>query len=97
MSGRVFHSPIRRDMFYGGRHKIVGTTDELGVRGAYRVRLYHQPSGQLVQQTRSNENGDFQFDWINSDLYFCVAHDHGDEPVNGALRDYVTPEDRDNE
>lgn len=84
-------------MFYGGRNKIVGTTDELGVRGSYLVRLYHQPSGQLVRQTVSDKNGDFQFDWISGDTFFCVAHDDNHEPVNGALRDYLTPEDRDNE
>lgn len=94
MNGRRFPFVSRADLRFGGRYRIAGTVDELGTVGAYKVRLFHRLSGALVRETWSAADGSYAFDWIayKDKGYFVVAYDHGDNPVNAAIADLITPE-----
>lgn len=80
---------IMKDIVYGGAKKIGGTVTELGVVGAYRVRLYDKYTGLPVRATVSGSDGAYCFNWIadSPNGYFLVAHDHGDSPRNGDIAD----------
>lgn len=82
------------DMRHGGGYRIVGTVTELGVPGAYRVRLYERRTGLLARETWSDAAGNYAFEFIASpDLgYFAVAHDNDGNPLNAAIADLITPE-----
>lgn len=94
MIGRAMTTILRRDAEDGGSYRIRGTVTELGVAGAYRVRLYDRYTGRLVRETWSGANGAYAFDWIAYRLrgYFAIAFDAGAGPLNAAIADLVTPE-----
>lgn len=77
-----------------GNYRIVGTVTESGIPGAYPVRLYDRQTGRLLAETQSAANGDYAFSSLVNRLngYFTVAHDYGNNPLNAAIADLVTPE-----
>lgn len=80
---------------YGGRHRIVGTVTELGVAGRYKVRLFARNSGKIIYETLSTAaDGSYSFNYIAAipNGYFTIAFDHGDNPLNAAIADLITPE-----
>lgn len=77
---------------FGGTYRIAGTVSRLGVAGKYRVRLYDQRSGIIVREVWSDEAGNYAFNYIADGVYYVVAFDHTNNPVNAAISDYVTPE-----
>lgn len=83
-----------RDMAMGGTYRIVGTVAEVGVAGPYRVRLHGRRSGLLVRETWSAADGSYSFPLIAYHLngYYAIAFDHGDNPLNAAIADLITPE-----
>jgi len=95
MSGRATILTLRRDMEDGGSYRITGTVDELGVVGAYRVRLFDRVSGRCIRETWSNTAGAYAFNNIayRYQGYFVVAFDHGENasPQAGIV-DLVTPD-----
>lgn len=82
------------DVQDGGAFRIVGTVDELGVTGKYRVRLFDRQSARCIRETWSAADGSYSFNWIayREKGYFAVAYDHGDNPVNAAVADLLTQE-----
>ena len=82
------------DAVYGGRCRITGTVDELGVSGIYRVRLFLKDNGMKLRETWSASDGSYKFENIAylDQGYFLVAHDHSTPKVNAAISDFVTPE-----
>lgn len=82
------------DMRHGGNYRIVGTVTELGVPGAYRVRLYERRTALLVREAWSDSNGNYAFNFIayRDKGYFAVAHDNDGNPLNAAIADLITPE-----
>ena len=72
-----------------GVHRLTGTVSELGVLGAYKVRLFDKFSGRLLREVWSDAEGVFTFDNIANrpEGYFIVGHDHGDDPRNGDMAD----------
>ena len=72
--------------------KIQGSTKKLGVQ--YRnalVILYHKANLQPIAVTRPNQNGDYQFLGLNTDLKtFIVAFDQKQE-FNALIQDNVVP------
>jgi hypothetical protein len=82
------------DMRHGGVSRIVGTVTELGVPGAYRVRLYDRRTALLVREAWSDSSGNYAFNFIayREDGYFAVAHDNDGNPLNAAIADLITPE-----
>lgn len=94
--GTAVHSAggLRRDLVDGGRFRIRGTVTELGVAGAYRVRLFDRQSGRLLREGWSAADGTYQFDYLayRAQGYVAIAHDHGDNPHNAAIADLITPE-----
>lgn len=85
---------IRVDIVDGGSYRIIGTVDELGAPGKYRVRLFDRYSARCIRETWSDESGVYSFNWIayRDKGYTVIAYDHGDTPVNASIRDLVTPE-----
>lgn len=91
----VLYPDLQRSDFYdGGRYRIIGTVTELGLAGRYRVRLFDRQSARCIAQTWSNASGAYAFSGIayRANGYFVVAYDHGDNPLNAAIADLVTPE-----
>lgn len=78
----------------GGNYRIRGTVSELGIYGAYQIRLFNRSSGRCIRSTQSNLDGEYAFDGIKYILngYFTIAFDHGDNPLNAAIADLITPE-----
>lgn len=87
---------VTRDRDYVGNFRIRGTVTELGAAGAYRVRLFDRLTGLLVGETWSAQDGSYSFDNIayRANGYVVIAHDHGDNPKNAVIADWVTPEPR---
>lgn len=86
---------VRIDETFGGPGKIVSTVDELGVAGQYRVVLHHRTTGIPIAQTFSDPvTGAYSFEnlRIESGGYYAVAFDHGNDPLNAAIADLLTPE-----
>lgn len=71
---------------------VHGNVSRLGLNGAYKVRLYLRANGVLYGETRSDAAGAYQFDLVPNEPCYVIAFDHGDEPVNAAISDYITPE-----
>ena len=94
MAGRILNTLVRRDIYDGGAYQITGTVEELGVYGAYQVRLFDRQSGRCIRETWSAADGSYSFPYIAYRLrgYFTVAYDHGDNPLNAAIADFITPE-----
>lgn len=78
----------------GGNYRIGGQVSELGIYGIYLIRLFDRNSGRCIQATQSNPNGEYAFDNIKYILngYFVIAFDHGNNPLNAAIADLITPE-----
>ncbi len=93
-TGRMMTTTIRRDMIDGGGYRINGSVTELGVAGAYRVRLFHRKTGRMVREQWSGADGSYTFDFIAylQNGYFAIAFDHGVDPLNAAIADLITPE-----
>jgi hypothetical protein len=82
----------RATALYGGTMKAVGTVDERGVPGAYRVRLHDKLSADLVAETWSDADGAYTFERIEDRAYYIVAFDHGANPATAAITDQVVLE-----
>lgn len=82
------------DTRHGGNYRIVGTVTELGVPGAYRVRLYDRRTALLARESWSDSSGNYAFNFIayRDKGYFAVAHDNDGNPLNAAIADLITPE-----
>lgn len=85
---------LRRDIEDGGGHRIVGTVTELGVAGPYRVRLFNRLTARCVGETWASSDGAYAFNYLAYHLngYYAIAFDHGDNPLNAAIADLITPE-----
>jgi hypothetical protein len=82
------------DINDAGQYRIKGVVDELGIVGRYRVRLFDRRSARCIRETWSAADGSYEFDWIayRDKGYFIVAYDHGENPLNAAIVDLITPE-----
>lgn len=94
MSGRIINATVRRDIYDGGAYQITGTVTELGLVGSYQVRLFDRQSGRYLRETWSGADGSYRFPYVayRESGYFAIAYDHGDNPLNAAIADYLTPE-----
>lgn len=83
-----------RDAWDGGNYRIIGTVTELGVVGAYRVGLFDRFSAKCIRETFSAIDGSYSFNNLayRQNGYFAIALDHGDNPLNAAIADLITPE-----
>lgn len=92
--GRFFVAPLRKDMVNGGAYRITGFASRIGAVGKYQVQLFVRQSRKIVRETWSDATGKYTFEWIAhlEKGYFLVAHDHGNDPLNAAIADLVTPE-----
>lgn len=88
---RILRGP---NYYFGGSYRIAGTVTEMGVPGPYRVRLFHRASALCLAETWSTADGAYVFNNLagTSNDYFAVAYDHGDNPLNAAIADLITPE-----
>ena len=95
MTNRVMNTPLRRNALFGGTYQITGIVDRLGAPGAYRVRLFDQPTSRLIDETWADTAGNYSFPYIAPRVqqYFTVAHDHtiGDLK-RGDLADFLSSE-----
>jgi hypothetical protein len=93
-TGLIRPSGYRNDIYDGGAFRIVGNVDELGIAGPYRVRLFDRQSARCIRETWSAADGSYSFPYIayRQNGYFAVAYDHGDNPLNAAIADLITPE-----
>ncbi|HSA48252.1 MAG TPA: hypothetical protein P5552_17400 [Candidatus Competibacteraceae bacterium] len=82
------------DIVDGGAYRIAGTVTELGVAGSYRVRLFDRLTSRCIGQTFSAADGSYSFPYIayRANGYYAIAFDHGDNPLNAAIADLITPE-----
>lgn len=94
MANRIPNTLARRDIYDGGIYQITGTVEELGAVGSYRVRLFDRFSGRYLRERWSSSDGSYFFPYIayRESGYFTIAYDHGDNPLNAAIADYLTPE-----
>lgn len=94
IAGLLFQPGVRCDIEDGGAYRITGNVDELGVYGSYRVRLFERKSGRFIRETWSAADGSYAFNYIayRPNGYFAIAFDHGDNPLNAAIADLITPE-----
>jgi hypothetical protein len=78
---------------YSGNGQVGGTVTELGVVGAYKVRLYHRRSGLLLADTLSGVDGSYAFTGLKilPNGYQAVALDNGPPWHNAAIADLITP------
>lgn len=79
---------------YGGRYRISGTIDRLGVPGPYRVCLFDRVTKRLLAETFSDEDGVYSFDYLGyiANGYFAIAFDSNATPLNATIADLITPE-----
>lgn len=78
-----------------GSYKITGTVTELGIVGSYIVKLFDRKTGRVIRKTLSrSSDGYYEFLNLHHQIngYFAVAFDHGDNPLNAAIADLITPE-----
>jgi len=93
-ASRIIPSGHSNDMYDGGNYRIRGNVSELSVAGSYRIRLFHRQSSRCIRETWSGADGDYFFNniaYINQG-YFVIAYDHGDNQLNAAIADLITPE-----
>lgn len=83
----------QNDLEDGGQYQITGTVTELGVAGDYVIRLYDRSSGRYLRQTVSAADGSYAFPYLayRQNGYFAIAFDHGNNPLNAAIADLITP------
>lgn len=92
--GRRHSQPaLLKDMADGGDMHVYGTVTLVatGALLARKVRLYDKPSGRLLRETVSAENGAYAFEHLRDGVYFVLAHDHTGN-YNAVIADAVTPE-----
>lgn len=96
MAGRVMNTIVRRDINYGGGHRIAGTAQRLGANSRKRIRLHDRKSGALLRELWSGTDGSFSFDYLK---YAAAAYivmeldDLANDPwLEPACADRVTPE-----
>lgn len=79
---------------FGGRYKIQGIVDRLGVVGKYNVLLYLKSTGSPLLGTFSGIDGTYSFVGIKYIYkgYYLVAFDNNANPLNAAISDLITPE-----
>lgn len=94
VSGLIIPSGYRQDIEDGGAFRITGIVTELGIAGRYRVRLFDRKSARCIREVWSAADGSYSFQNIayRENGYFVIAYDHGDNPLNAAIGDLVTPE-----
>lgn len=87
-------SSIQAGRYFNGFHRITGTVTELGAPGSYRVRLFDRRTALCLRETWSAADGSYSFPNVayQPNGYFIVAFDHGDNPLNAAIADLITPE-----
>lgn len=85
---------LKKSIYYDGNHRIVGKVSELGVFGTYKVRLFLRNQPICIRQVFSAANGDYAFNNIAyiPNGYMVIALDHGENPLNAAIADLITPE-----
>ena len=82
----------------GGRHKIAGVIDRLGVPGSFRVRLFTKFPSLLMVQKWSGADGSYEFTHLKNDpaRFIVEAYDHtGPNPAVAAISDQVILEPMD--
>ena len=94
MNGIAITTILRHDAEDGGAYQITGTVTELGTPGPYRVSLFDRSSKRCIRETWSAADGSYSFPHIAYRVngYFAIAYDHGDNPLNAAIADFITPE-----
>jgi hypothetical protein len=94
MGIRILNDLMCMSIYDKGFHRIAGSVDELGSSGKYRLRLFDRQSSRCIRETWSDTDGSYSFDWISYRFkgYFVIAYDHGDNPMNAAIADMITPE-----
>lgn len=92
--GLIIPSGYSRDIYDGGSYRIIGNVSELGISGSYRVRLFDRQSARCIRGTWSDVSGAYVFNNLayRPNGYFTIAYDHGDNPLNAAIADLITPE-----
>ena len=55
------------------------------------VRLFRQSDGALIKETISNSDGDYQFNSLDSEVYFIVSH-YVNHSKNGEMADNIVPQ-----
>jgi hypothetical protein len=93
-NGRAVTILPRNDIVNGGNYQITGTVTERGVAGVYRVNLFDRNTKKCLRELISVADGSYSFSYIKylQNGYFTIAFDHGDNPLNAAIGDLVTPE-----
>lgn len=78
----------------GGRYRISGTIDRLGVPGPYRVCIFDRRTKALLFDTMSDADGTYAFNYLSyiANGFFVVAFDSNATPLNAAIADLATPE-----
>jgi hypothetical protein len=80
---------------FSGTLKTSELVDELGVVGAYRVRLHSKKDGRVLRETWSGTDGRYTFTRLAgsvgaTDLYYAAAFDHSGDPLkNAAISDQL--------
>ena len=94
MTTIIFDDLLSVGAIHSGAHRVSGVVTEAGATGSYRVRLFYRPNSKPVAETWSAADGSYSFDNIKYEPqgYYVIAFDHGDNPVNAAIADFVTPE-----
>jgi hypothetical protein len=80
---------------WAGQYKITGTTKNKSSPSnlpvGRRVRLHDQNSGEVVQETWSDEvTGVYSFDYISNGVFYITAFDHTGN-YNGVIATGITP------
>lgn len=88
---RIFQTPVRSSVLYGGVLGINGTITEFLVPGSYNVRLYDQENGRLIKSTWSDVAGHYAFTHLNTRKMYVIAFDHTTPLQNAVILDKVVP------
>lgn len=84
---------IRHPYHSGGKYRITGYADRLGMPGPYKVRLHERIGGRVIAETWSDDAGFYQFDNLKmvDGGYYAVAFDHSSTQKNAGIADSITP------
>jgi len=81
-------------LVFGGLYSVPGTVAVAGTPDApvaRKVRLVDLRSGRLVQETRSDQAGNYSFDYVTRGPWTVLAHDHTGE-YNAVVADNIIGE-----
>lgn len=94
MGLRIVNNILKYDCQYGGKYRIHGIVDRLGIVGSYRVLLFNKQSAYCIRETNSSADGTYAFNYISyiANGYFIIAFDYVNNPLNAAIADLITPE-----